>query len=234
MGNKANEKISNRFLQSQDRELRSNINSEIPKKIEDKNDKEQLDLESYIKDPNLINYNNIKKIINLIQSEGTSYKSPFLNIYTYHNLIKVYIESELDEKEDENYYEVFEELKKKCFINMNCLNPIYEYFSDILYNIKNIKDNDKKFLKFPKVHRLWKIFYDDNLKKNVDKDAQISSICFNGGYLKLVPLYEELKDKFETHKKDKNFNLTFEMYSIKGNINEFSNLISVELKEKKI
>ena len=116
---------------------------------------------------------------------------------------------------------------------MNCLNPIYEYFSDILYNIKNIKDNDKKFLKFPKVHRLWKIFYDDNLKKNVDKDAQISSICFNGGYLKLVPLYEELKDKFETHKKDKNFNLTFEMYSIKGNINEFSNLISVELKEKK-
>ena len=243
MGNKVQKEISKtiiNYLRSEDCEPSSDKSSEIEKKEVDENNKEQLDLESYINDPKLINSDNIKELIELIQSDlkrEIVYKIPFLKICP--NLVKLYIESELDEfvgkeneKRDKNYYEVFEELKKKCFINRNYLNPIYEYFSYILYNLKNIKDDDKKLLKFPKVLRLWKIFYNNNLKQDIDDENQFSSICFNGGYLKLILLKDNFKNMLNAYKTKQDCFLKFYISSIKGKINKLSKIISIKIKDE--
>ena len=130
-----------------------------------------MTLDSFIKKPDLINSEYLKELIILIQEDLKKeiyYKIPFL---IGPNIIKLYIESDLDEKETQKtqYYEVFENLKKYYFINRNYLNPIYEYFSDIFYNIKNLKNNDKKLAKFQKVQRLWKIFYTNALNSELTK-----------------------------------------------------------------
>ena len=112
---------------------------------------------------------------------GNNIFIPFLEIYP--NLIKSYIKSDLDEDgENLKYIEVFKLLKLNSFISRENLFPIYEYFSDIFYEMNTIKENDKKMKKFNKVFELWKIFYNFDINK-IEKKP--SSFCFIGGSLKL-------------------------------------------------
>ena len=165
------------------------VKNEDDLKINDHNLKYFIDNSLEIKSENL---KTLLELIQLNMDNGYFYLIGFLNIDQ--NLIELYIESELDEKEGE-YYKIFEELKKHFFINRNCLNPIYEYFSDILYNIdNNYNEIKEKFLKFPKVQRLWKLFYDIPKYSEEIKYLPSSLIYFNGGNLKLIPSkrnYEE-------------------------------------------
>ena len=109
---------------------------------------------------------------------------PFLEIFP--NLIKSYIKSDLDEEgEDLKYNEVFKLLKLNSFISRENLFPIYEYFSDILYEMNKIEENDKEFKKFNKVFELWKIFYNFDINKKELNITNSSSFCFIGGALKL-------------------------------------------------
>ena len=170
-----------------------NINSKNQNEIKDEDLKSQEDnLEKIIKEPSSINLENIENLLKnmkiLIES-----KSPIIGIKYYilifnviPQLLKVYIESNLDDDKgiEKQYYLIFEELKKIIFINRSCLIPIYEYFSDIFYNINNI--DEKKLLKFSKVHKLWKIFY----KKNRENDNKFSTIIFNKGKMRLKQNYE--------------------------------------------
>ena len=165
------------------------VKNEDDLKINDHNLKYFIDNSLEIKSENL---KTLLELIQLNMDNGYFYLIGFLNIDQ--NLIELYIKSELDEKEGE-YYKIFEELKKHVFINRNCLNPIYEYFSDILYNIdNNYNEIKEKFLKFPKVQRLWKLFYDIPKYSEEIKYLPSSLIYFNGGNLKLIPSkrnYEE-------------------------------------------
>ncbi len=172
-------------------------NSDIKSNQDISENEDPQSLDEFIEDPKLINSKNLEKLLNLIQEDleaGKRDKIPFLKICP--NLIKLYIESGLDKSPEEGkYYKVFENLKKNYFINRKYLNPIYEYFSDILYDIKKEnKDDEDKFSKFPKVQKLWKIFY----TIPEEKKSTFSSICFNKGYLKLIPLnyyINKLKEK---------------------------------------
>ena len=168
-------------------------------------------LQFFIDNPSEINKDNLKELLDLINKDIQNiiyYYIPFLKIFP--NLIKLYIESDLDEVKEEKkeYYKIFEELKKHVFINRNCLSPIYEYFSDILYNIENNKNVDEKFSKFPGVHGLWKMFY-NNIPNNLKENKGISSFCINGGYLQLVLLKDNL---FEDLKIDENSILSISIY----------------------
>ena len=165
------------------------VKNEDDLKINDHNLKYFIDNSLEIKSENL---KTLLELIQLNMDNGYFYLIGFLNIDQ--NLIELYIKSELDEKEGE-YYKIFEELKKHVFINRNCLNPIYEYFSDILYNIdNNYNEIKEKFLKFPKVQRLWKLFYDTPKFSKENIILPSFSIFFNEGNLTLIPSkrnYEE-------------------------------------------
>ena len=78
------------------------------------------------------------------------------------NLVELYIESSLDDNINDKfkYSDIFEELKYYCFIPREYIISIYQYFSDIYHHKEKINEQDKKLLKFPKVVRLWEIFYD--------------------------------------------------------------------------
>ena len=138
-------------------------NSDIKSNQDISEDKDPQSLDEFIEDPKLINSKNLEKLLNLIQEDlkaGKRDKIPFLKICP--NLIKLYIESDLDKSPKEGKYEN--------------------------------KDDEDKFSKFPKVQRLWKIFYTIPEEKN----STFSSICFNKGYLKLIPLnyyINKLKEK---------------------------------------
>ena len=109
---------------------------------------------------------------------------PFLDILP--NLIKSYIKSDLDEEgEGLKYNEVFKLLKLNSFISRENLFPIYEYFSEIFYEMNAIEENDKKLKKFNKVLELWKIFYNFDIEKKEINLINSSSFCFIGGALKL-------------------------------------------------
>ena len=112
---------------------------------------------------------------------GNNILIPFLNIYP--NLIKAYINSDLDEENNFEYIEIFNILKINSFISRENLFPIYENFSDIYYDMNNIKESDKRLKKFSKVFELWKIFYNYNINKNELKEFNSSSYCFIGGGL---------------------------------------------------
>ena len=102
--------------------------------IDENNDSEikNLTLDSFIEKPDLINSKYLKEFNSHSRrfKKKIYYKIPIL---IGPNIIKLYIESNLDEKQTQEtqYYEVFKNLKKYYFINRNYLNPIYEYFSDI-------------------------------------------------------------------------------------------------------
>ena len=104
------------------------------------------------------------------------------------NLIKLYIEKDIDEAESLEYINIFKLLKYNCFISRECLYPIYEYFSHLFYSITD--ENIQNLVKFNKVFKLWKIFYKFYYKENKINNISASSFCFIGGSLK-VNLTEE-------------------------------------------
>ena len=193
---KANQnKINNGEEKYEEEESEEEENKENIKKendingIDNKNENKEESIEDFINEPNKINIKNIQILINLIYTDikkGIHYHIPFLDICP--KLVALYIESDLDEQENKEfkYYENFEILKKHCFISREYLYPIYEYFSDILYNIENITEGDIQFKKFNKVFQIWKIFYSD-FKKEEDETNIKSSYCFYGGGLKILP-----------------------------------------------
>ena len=155
---------------------------------EKEEDQLTLTIGDFINDPSSINSENFSKLLELLDSnleKGIHYFVPFLKLCP--KLLKLYIEKDLDEKEEEKFYQILENLKECSFINREYLNPIYEYFSDILYNVKEIKQNDQKLLKFSKMQKLWKAFYNTDIEKI---DVFSSSICFYGGHLNLIPKYD--------------------------------------------
>ena len=154
---------------------------------EKEENKTTLSLEDFVQDPSLINSENFLKLIDLLfdNIENKShYLIPFLELCP--KLIKLYIEKDLGQEREDKFYKILKHLMENSFINRDYLNPIYEYFSDILYNAKEIKENDPKLLKFSKMQKLWKTFYD---KENVKEVGLSSSICFNGGSVNLTPIY---------------------------------------------
>ena len=138
----------------------------------------------YINDPKIINDSanltlfiiEIKKYI----SNKNNFLLPFLEILP--NLIKLYIEKDIDETETLEYIDIFKLLKYNCFISRECLYPIYEYFSHLFYN-KTEDENIQKIEKFNKVFKLWKIFYKFYYKENKISNISPSSFCFIGGSL---------------------------------------------------
>ena len=174
----------------------------------------------YLKEPNIIfqNINNnnnsnleliFKELNKDIDNEDNIFL-PFLDITE--NLIKAYIESDLDtfnfseegetvsekttspESNDSFYQNVFQKLKYNCFINKEVIMPIYEYFSNLYDRLHEIKEVDHKLLQqFFKMIKLFKIFYEKDRTKNE------TSICSIGGNLKIdfnnkkIRLYEGYK-----------------------------------------
>ena len=151
-------------------------------------------LEKFIDDSNIINNKNdlISFINEMIYqlNKGNNIIIPFLEICPI--LIKSYIEINLDVENNNKFLELFKLLKINSFISREYLYPIYEYFSDLLYLIKDIEENDEKLKKINRVFELWKIFYDFEIDKNNLKYFNSSSFCSIGGSLK-VSLYNEIK-----------------------------------------
>ena len=169
----------------------------------------------YIKNPNIIfqnkgdiNNNNLKLLFNELKKdmeEGNNILFSFLDIFP--NLVKAYIESDLDDfnniKDNEIYnisesvyLKTFEKLKNNCFISKEALFPIYDYFKylyDILVESKELKKENDIFLnKFNKITKLFKIFYESN---NIKKEINFSSYCFIGGSICL-----EFNEEFDISK----------------------------------
>ena len=163
----------------------------------------------YLKDPEIIfnkkdiNNINLKSLFNEIDydiEKGNNIIFPYINVCE--NLVKAYIESGIDNEEDnqrlstlsendfqdtESFYQkIFKKLKNNCFINKEIMILIYDYFSELYHKFSEIKDDDILFKKFEKMMKLFKIFYEKN-EDNENKNK--SSICLLGTYLKL--LFEE-------------------------------------------
>ena len=136
----------------------------------------------------------IKKLIPLLKS-GNNIIIPFLDLCP--TLIKLYIDYDIDEDNNLENIEIFKLLKINSFISREYFYPIYEYFSDIYYDMNEIKENDARLKKFNKVFELWKIFYDFDINKNELKEFNSSSFCFIGGGLK-VNLTNEINLKNNT------------------------------------
>ena len=157
----------------------------INKEYTEKGHNEENILIKYKKEPDILKDNSflisfIEELIKQLK-KGNNIIVPFLDPCP--NLIKSYIESELDEEKELKYIEVFKLLKINSFINRECLYPIYEYFGELFYVIKDIEDNNQKLKKINKVFELWKIFYDFD-KKEIS-GINSSSLCFIGGGLEI-------------------------------------------------
>ena len=167
--------------------------------------------QDFINDPYIINNQpSLESFISQLIKQlklGNNIIIPFLDLCP--TLIKFYIDNDLDEGKDLQYIEVFKLLKINSFISKENLYPIYEYFSDIYYDInkfeeiseilkesnkeeienklKQLKNKiDDKLKKFNKVFELWKIFYDFNIKEKDLKEFNSSSYCITGGGLEFL------------------------------------------------
>jgi len=149
-----------------------------------------------------INNENLKSFfneLNLDMENGNNIIFPFIG--EFHNLVDAYIESDLDDINQEkdnisesNYLKIFSKLKNNIFINKKVIFPIYNYFSnlyDTLINLDDLKIEDELFFKkLNKIVKLFEIFYERNIgQKN------LSSICLIGGNL-----YIEFDDIFKFNK----------------------------------
>ena len=153
-------------------------------------------LMQYYEDNNILNIDSLSKIIDelmiLINQDYGNILFPFL-CPPCHELLELYINSELDEEEniksinDFKYIKIFEKLKNNIFISKENASIIYSYFGSIFYEAKEIKQDDKRLLKFLKVKELWKIFY---TLPNPDEINIKSNFCFIGGNL-IFKLNEE-------------------------------------------
>ena len=149
---------------------------------------------------NDINNENFKSIINELYSDlekGNHIIFPFIDNICL-NLVKAYIESNLDDKdlylEDQNtktsqisdsiFLKTFSKIKNNCFIDKEILFPIYSYFSE-LYDIATQQDLDKEnsfnYKKLNKVIKLFEIFYDISTD-----DKTISTFSFIGGSIDIL------------------------------------------------
>ena len=167
--------------------------------------------QDFINDPYIINNQpSLESFISQLIKQlklGNNIIIPFLDLCP--TLIKFYIDNDLDEGKDLQYIEVFKLLKINSFISKENLYPIYEYFSDIYYDINKFeeiseilkesnkeeiedklkklkKQIDDKLKKFNKVFELWKIFYDFNIKEKDLKEFNSSSYCITGGGLEFL------------------------------------------------
>ena len=149
----------------------------------------------YLNNPDIIfqekgdtNNENLKLLFKELDSDikiGNNILFPFLDIFP--NLIKAYIDSDLDdinfeEKEsvsNSNYLKIFSQLKCNLFINKEILFPIYDYFSNLYDMVTEAQKSDLKKLK--KILELFKIFYDINIESR-----NISSFCLIGGSLDII------------------------------------------------
>ena len=137
---------------------RNETNRKDEKKEEMESEAENIafkNIEELIERPSLINEKSIGQVLKMIDenSKKKNYSSPPLTNIAY-NLVKFYIESNLDETEDKGflYYEVFKKLKLSFYMQRAYLIPIYEYFSEILHTLKKqgkqFKTLDSNFFKF--------------------------------------------------------------------------------------
>ena len=187
-----------------------------------------------------INNENLKSIfneLNLDMDNGYNILFPFIG--DIHNLVDAYIESDLDDINQEkdnisesNYLKIFSKLKNNIFINKQVLFPIYNYFSnlyDTLKNLDDIKIEDELFFKkLNKIVKLFEIFYERNTgPKN------LSSICFIGGNINI-----EFDDTFKfckNHQIDIIIKVLNNDYI--EHLNDYSNLLKVgeeEIKYKEL
>ena len=111
-------------------------------------------IKEVIQKPSLISKENIQTFLEELKEKGNEENYSSLTSTNITNLIKFYIESNLDETGDRNfiYYEVFKRLKMPYYMRREYLIPIYEYFSEILHTLKKqgkqFKTLDSNFFKF--------------------------------------------------------------------------------------
>ena len=149
-------------------------------------EKENNNIKQFILNPSNLKTEQLKLFIEELKDileSGNNIIIPFLDICP--TLIKLYIDSEIDEENELQYIKIFHLLKINSFISKEYLYPIYEYFSDIYYDMNNIEESNSRMKKFNKVFELWKIFYDFDINKNELKDFNLSSFCFIGGGLEV-------------------------------------------------
>ena len=189
----------------------------------------------YLNNPNIIfqekgdiNNENLKLLFKELDSDikaGINILFPFLDIFP--NLIKAYIDSDLDdinleEKEsvsNSNYIKIFSQLKCNLFINKEILFPIYGYFSKLYDMVIEAQKIELKKLK--KIIVLFKIFYDTNII-----NRNISSFCLIGGSLdiifnkpfKISDLEIELEIRFLSYDFIEYLNDNFYIYKINENL----------------
>jgi len=181
-----------------------------------------------------INNENLKLFFKELDSDIKAQNNilfPFLDIFP--NLIKAYINSDLDdinfeEKEsvsNSNYLKLFSELKCNLFINKEILFPIYDYFSNLYDMVTESQKCDLKKLK--KIIELFKIFYDTNII-----NRNISSFCIIGGSLDIifnkpfhiVDLEIRIEIKFLNYDFIEYLNDNFFIYKINENVIKYSEL----------
>ena len=185
----------------------------------------------YIENPKIIESDKkylieyIKTLTKYIRSTNNNFLLPFL-IQT-NKIIQSYINSDLDEEikenhkdnniineiKDINYNYIFLLLKQNSFISKETIIPIYEYFSDIYYDITNNEGKYKNIniKKFTKMIKLWKIFYTFE-DKNLYSESSFCSlgsgllISFNipfsleNNIIKIkIKFYENSKDIVNNH-----------------------------------
>jgi len=149
----------------------------------------------YLNNPDIIfqekgdrNNENLKLLFKELDSDikiENNILFPFLDLFP--NLIKAYINSDLDdinfgEKESVSnsyYLKLFSQLKCNLFINKEILFPIYDYFSNLYDMVTEAQQGDLKKLK--KIFELFKIFYDINIL-----NRNTSSFCLLGGNLDIT------------------------------------------------
>ena len=139
----------------------------------------------------------IDELILLIKADYGNILFPFLSP-PCHKLLEAYIESNLDEEEniksikDFKYIKIFEVMKDNTFISRENVSLIYSYFGSLFLDAKEIKQDDKRLLKFLKLKELWKIFY--TLPKDL-KNKNRSNFSFIGGKLifKVIGEYDFVK-----------------------------------------
>jgi len=206
MENNKNESNKTELIHNQFLKLKSLHDYFIIKNNENNINKQNNIYIKYLNNHNIIfpnndiNNENYKSIINELYSDiekGNHIIFPFLDNICL-NLVKSYVESNLDEndlysKEQNNktspisdsiYLKLFAKLKNNCFIDKEVLFPIYGYFSE-LYGIatkQNLdKENSFNYKKLNKILKLFEIFYDiSGDKKN------ISAFCLIGGCIDII------------------------------------------------
>ena len=190
------------------------INKSKTKKDDLENDKDEENniYFKYLNNPNIIfqskgdiNNNNLILLFKTLNNDidnGNNIILPFLEICP--NLVKAYIESDLDDIKNEEgdlsnekretpceknnksseqidslYQIVFKKLRNNCFIHKQIIREIYDYFSNIYHEV-NEEDDDKLMKKFCKMWNLFKIFYEKESNENK------SSICSLGRNIKIM------------------------------------------------